>query len=251
MQCFATQCKGVAGQFLLDWTQTIGRKSEGMPKTFKRVGINKTKNRMKKLMMLGLIFLGLNLGTGLNAQSDCDLSCIDWYLVVTDNSGRVLSETFLYTTCNGKESLSACEESGGQAKIILTQDQASCNETWQLLVVMSHEQNVMCGAYVKAMGKVSSAGRGNWKARAYLDKHIGAHLIAGTCETAFYSINDHSFVSRANEPNVLAGFFADIGFGVNITISGGEILRGEGTVWFDAAELSTFKNARFQNPLCW
>ncbi len=206
---------------------------------------------MKKIMMWCLVLLGLSLGNELKAQANCDESCIDWFLVLTDDYGRVLSETFMYTTCDGNQTISACEQSGSQARIILTQDQGSCEETWQLMVVMSHEQNAMCGAYVKAMGRVTSKGGGGWSAKAYLDKYIGSHIIAGLCETAFYAIEDRSYISRKDDPNVVANFIAEVGFGINIKISGGDIIEGEGLVWFDAAYINTFKNGRFENPLCW
>lgn len=241
----------MAGGFLLDWVQMIGQASKGLLKTLKRVSINKMKNRMKKLMMMGLVLLGLSLSNDLKAQADCDNSCIDWYLVITDDYGRVLSETFLYTTCDGKQTISACEQSGSQAKIILTKDQSSCEEEWHLLTVMSHEDNAYCGAYVKVRGRVTSRGGGSWSAKAYLDKYIGAQPIQGLCETAFYAIEDRSYVSRANEPNVSAGFIADVGFGVNISFGDGKIVNGEGLIWFDAAYVSTFKQAQFENPLCW
>ena len=209
------------------------------------------KNQMKNVFLLGMLLLCLCLTNGLSAQADCDDNCIDWYLVVTDEYGRVLSETFLYTTCDGNESVSACETSGSEARIILTEDQASCEETWQLMVVMSHENNAMCGAYVKAMGRLTSKGGGNWQANAYLDKYVGAHVISGVCETAFYAIEDRSFVGRASNPRVAANFIAEVGFGINIKISDGSIFSGEGLVWFDAASINLFKDGRFQNPLCW
>jgi hypothetical protein len=241
----------MAGEFLLDWVQMIGQTSKGLLKTLKRVSINKMKNRMKKLMMMGLVFLGLSWSTDLSAQANCDNSCIDWFLVITDDRGNVLSETFLYTTCDGKQTISACEQSGSEAKIILTKDQSLCEEEWHLYTVMSTEDNAFCGSYVKVRGRVTSGGRGNWSAKAYLDKEIGAHFLSGICQTAFYAIQDRSYVSRADEPNVAAGFIADVGYGINISIGDGKIVNGEGTIWFDAAYVSTFRHSRFVNPLCW
>ena len=241
----------MADPFALLLKQTNGHESEGLPKTFNRVGIIKMKNQMKKLMMLCFLFLSVNMGSQLNAQSGCDESCIDWYLVITDSQGQTLSETFLYTTCDGNQTISACEFSGSEARIILNQNQASCEETWQLQVVMSHEDQAYCGASVKAMGRVTPTGSGNWKASAYLDKDIGAQIIAGICETAFYAIEDRSFVASTNEPNVAVNFIADIGFGVNITFGGGQIIQGEGLIWFDLDHVYAFKDAVFSNPLCW
>ncbi len=207
---------------------------------------------MKKLLMLSLLVIGVGFAPKLNAQTGCDESCIEWWLVITDNYGRVLEEHYLYTTCNGEETVSACEESTSRGNYYLFEDEASCEEVWGLSVVMSHENNDMCGAYVKAKGRLTSRGGGSWSAETYLDKYHGAMLFSGICETAFYSVVDRSFVSTANQPNVSANFIADVGIGINLTISGGQIVEGDGWLWFPAGPpINQFKSTQFNNPLCW
>lgn len=110
-------------------------------KPYKRVGINKMKNQMKKLMMISLIVLGVGLFPNLYGQADCDQSCLDWWLVILDDYGNIIEEHYLYTTCNGKETISSCDESAGQAYVYLHEEDASCEENWGLGVVMSHEDN--------------------------------------------------------------------------------------------------------------
>jgi len=207
---------------------------------------------MKKLLILFLFALAMSLGTSLNAQSDCDQSCIEWWLVIYDDYGRTVSEHYLYTTCDGEQSIANCDQStAGRVNQFIHEDNADCEEDWMLSVVMSHEYNDFCGAYVKAHGRLTSRGGGAWKAEAYLDRYIGAQLVAGICETAFYSLTDRSFASNPNNPYVTANFIADIGIGINITISDGRFVEGDGILWFPTNSLTTFRSAEFRNPLCW
>ncbi len=201
--------------------------------------------------MLILIILGIGLGSDLKAQTDCDESCIDWWLVYVDDYGRVLSEQYLYTTCNGKQSISSCPEATGRAEIRLTPGEASCEEEFLLSVVFSHEQNAYCGASVKARGRITATGGGRFSARAKLDKTIGSHIIVGICETAFYSIEDRSYISRINKPYVTAAFIADVGVGIKVRISDGRFVTGDGWLWYEVERLREFRTAEFKNPLCW
>lgn len=110
----------------------------------------------------------------------------------------------------------------------------------------------MCGAYVKALGRVTARGGGRWNADTYLDKYYGASFLAGVCETAFYSVVDRSFIASTSNPNVTANFIAEVGIGINITVSGGQIVEGDGLLWFPAGPpINQFKSKQFENPLCW
>lgn len=206
---------------------------------------------MKKLLILFLFALAMSLGTSLNAQSDCDQSCIEWWLVIVDHYGRTISEHYLHTTCDGEQTISNCEQStSGRYNITIKESEADCEEEWMLSVIMSHN-DAWCGSYVKAYGRVTARGGGSWKASAYLDKYTGREILAGICETAFYSLTDRSFVGNTNEPSVTSHFIAEVGIGINITISDGSLVEGDGLLWLPTDYISAFRSAEFRNPLCW